>query len=653
MKINIGFNSKRYTRDMSYDNNTTYGFGDVQPLLSQFMLPDSDIKISAKSLVRLSPLKFPCFGRLRLELVSRFVPVTDVYAPFESFISNLPYAFPNGSNGVPTSLPNITQNVLFLSLLPYSTFTIYMKDSSGNFVVDDTFSQVTFGSIFLPALASTLGITDYSYKHLTIAFSQLAIKNPVTSLGADYVVHIKDSSEYMLCVRLNAVAQRLRKIYIGLGYDVLSPVISKPLKVSILPLLAFYKSYFDTYYPTREINFTQTKAFALINLLNSSLKADFSSEANTLLFNQFRDELAMCFYASQDDYISLHTSTPVNIPSSVGVYSLDNNGGEVYASSTTGTVLAKTSGAWFSASLLKQLSVFSPYINKNSVIGQRVSQWLKTHFNSDVENTFFKDSNFVGRHSIPVIVGDVFSTSDTAQSDGTGEALGAYAGKGIGVGEYSFKFHSSCHGYLFVFACIVPEARTYQGTDSTLTALTRYELPTPEFDALGYELTDKRTFISNNGLFNASPSSETNGFGYVPRYTGFKYRKNIVNGDFSRRSKASTLDPYFLDRQLIANTLESKDNVPVAINSHTLPVASPQWRFITRYGYLGNFNRIFIQNNDLSETPGTETKEEYVENFISQSLFHISLRDSLKPLKSSFDTFDEENDNNVSSVNPE
>ena len=69
MKINLGFNSKRYSRDMSFDNNTTYGFGEVQPLLCQYLSPDSDIKIGAKSLVRLSPLKYPSFARVRLELV--------------------------------------------------------------------------------------------------------------------------------------------------------------------------------------------------------------------------------------------------------------------------------------------------------------------------------------------------------------------------------------------------------------------------------------------------------------------------------------------------------------------------------------------------------------------------------------------------------
>ncbi len=33
VKINLGFNKKRYTRDMSYDNNTTFSFGDVSASL--------------------------------------------------------------------------------------------------------------------------------------------------------------------------------------------------------------------------------------------------------------------------------------------------------------------------------------------------------------------------------------------------------------------------------------------------------------------------------------------------------------------------------------------------------------------------------------------------------------------------------------------
>ena len=79
MKINLGFSKKRYTRDMSFDNNTTFGFGEVQPLMCQFMLPDSDIKVSTKQLVRLSPLVAPSFARVNFVMYARFVTISVIF----------------------------------------------------------------------------------------------------------------------------------------------------------------------------------------------------------------------------------------------------------------------------------------------------------------------------------------------------------------------------------------------------------------------------------------------------------------------------------------------------------------------------------------------------------------------------------------------
>ena len=104
MKINIGKSNKRYSRDMSYDVNTTFGFGEVQPIMSQFMLPDSDINVDINQLVRLTPLIVPSFARVNLHTVSRFVPITEVFPAFESFLSNMPFVN-NDVNYVPNSLP--------------------------------------------------------------------------------------------------------------------------------------------------------------------------------------------------------------------------------------------------------------------------------------------------------------------------------------------------------------------------------------------------------------------------------------------------------------------------------------------------------------------------------------------------------------------
>ena len=76
--IVLGTQHKSYTHDMSFDNNTTMEFGVLQPLMSQYMLPQSSIKVNTKQLVRLAPMPTPSFARMYLANFASYVKMTDV-----------------------------------------------------------------------------------------------------------------------------------------------------------------------------------------------------------------------------------------------------------------------------------------------------------------------------------------------------------------------------------------------------------------------------------------------------------------------------------------------------------------------------------------------------------------------------------------------
>ena len=144
-----------------------------------------------------------------------------------------------------------------------------------------------------------------------------------------------------MCVRFTSRAQRLFKIFKGLGYEPLSdPSSGGFVKPNILPLLAFYKSYFDTYAPVRDLSFLNTKCYALIDFLSSNSGSnDFSTAAGyTRIYKLFEsfvlDELSNCWYVAPDDYISVHTDKPLNIAHSSSLNTLDGLNSFVTASSS-------------------------------------------------------------------------------------------------------------------------------------------------------------------------------------------------------------------------------------------------------------------------------------------------------------------------------
>ena len=654
MKINLGISKKRYSRDMSFDNNTTFGFGDVQPVMCQMMLPDSDININAKQLVRLSPLIAPSFARVKLFTTARFVPMTEVYEPFESFLSNIAFTSPSGSTFIPSRLPNLPQNLLFLSLLPYCQWSVSSKSQPA------TTAELT--SVATKALHNMF-MGFYSSSFMKYGFNPSYNLTKITEESADYILSVPDFFEKdntaTICIRLTNTGRRLRKIFIGLGYEVLSiGALQVGLNVSILPLLSFYKAYFDTYFPQRDISFLQTKCYSFISFLSRLSNPTFlvlstpdKSQFVDIFFSFVDSELSNCLYTAFDDYISIHTSNPTN---NLTDTFLTVRGNDSYKLNESVGNLPSVSSSTLDNVLLKSLKVFTNFVAKDSVIGQRMSLWVRNHFNADVSNQLFKETNFVGSNSLDLQINDVFSTSDTADiSKKTGEHLGAYAGKGIGFGSSNFHFHSPVHGYLIIFACIAPESRTFQGTDATLLSLSRYSLPQPEFDALGYEVTDSRVFFGSNDLYIGAPSNR--GFGFVPRYTGYKYRKNICNGSMSLRSVSHTLEPYYLDRIIIKNYAYQRLSAsPIELISNDLPTASTEWRYITKYPWLSNFNRLFIKDvTENDSTIGDIETDIQEDNFICQVAFNVSLKDALKPLKQSYDTFDEERDTDTTSVNAE
>ncbi len=301
-----------------------------------------------------------------------------------------------------------------------------------------------------------------------------------------------------------------------------------------------------------------------------------------------------------------------------------------------------------------------------------MSNWVRNHFNAQVANSLYEDVYQVKTDVLPLQINDVFSTADTADSSTqSGERLGSYAGKGIGFGDTGCRFHSDKHGYLLCISAIVPKSGYFQGTDSSLYGLDRFTLPSADFDALGMEVSPFG-FVAGDIGYTDVDASYTNldyssGFGFVPRFSGFKFKKNIVNGDMSRRSLIDSMCPYYLDRILQTGDafFESlPDNKYAYKNQYApnIPRASDQWRYVTKYPWLGDFDRIFY-NDDVfhgsSSTPAFTPIDDIgsyparPDNFIVQSLFTMKIQDVLKPLSMSYDTFDEDTDNTSSEVNPE
>lgn len=672
---------KSYVHDMSFDNNTTMDFGTLQPILSQYMEPNSKISVNARQLVRLAPMPLPSFARIDLRNYARFVKMSDVVPYHECLLAKRPYYSENGVY-TPEKMPVTTNRMLQFCVLLNAKFTIYQTtseqfDHEYKIVAKDLVNDNIAPIVRQMTEYVNFGNVDASYTGFNTSYctndinSNIVIGSSVTDitpLSADYVLYFTPSGEpdfgvapfikprYMVCFSYDANGKRLHKQLTGLGYSL---SFEDTVSLSLAPALAYFKAYFDTFGLTRNQPFETTNCFRLIKNIED-YKWEFThkklSQKNQYINNFFAfiSSLTECFYSDSNSYIAAHRADIMNNEPmhDISVVGTDN----VISNADKSLPLLSHLSKGINQISLDALKRLTRYVAKDSVIGQRISDWVKVHYGADISNSLFEESFRINEWRTNVNIDDIFSSSDTADIvKDKGEHLGSYAGKGIGFNKSGFTFKAPVHGFVFVLSCIVPRSNIFIGNDPTLYAVDLDTIPRPEFDALGYEITDGHVFYSDNFInadgFKLDSSSKSlytipQSFGFVPRFTGFKVKKNVVNGDLYLGPCKTDLHPYYLDQMISSrptsftyNDVGKSWSYGVRGKSyevHSNIGASTAWQQLCRYPFMGNFNRIFYNSSENDADVFTIS-----DNFIVQTVFDVKVSNWMKPIQNSYDTVDD------------
>lgn len=451
-----------------------------------------------------------------------------------------------------------------------------------------------------------------------IAKNVQASNREVTLSSADYVIEfsITDSANdtyyFAMALELSDYGKRIRKVLQGCGYQI---DFSSSQHVSILPLLAQYKAYFDIFGLQLYQGWETTKCAKLISYIEQNFIGRLDDVKYPLpntdsgnvpdignSFVQFMVmELGNEWYTEDVDYVSAHISSlsvsPAGDPgqfltvTSNGIetafstvadggsssmedfarlsqhWAEDNNGTEIDSvvdyNGAQGFIKKIEHGA-VDAELLKRMY---RWVNRNSLLGREIAKILRAQgLGKYVDEC---KSNFIGTTDTMITISDVVASANTyeeytnsqGQTEGRGAVLGEYGGRGLQeISSKVLVFENDCYGYWITLATIVPEAGYTQGLDPTLTCDTTFKFYQPDFDALGMEATTKQTIVGNRyicGYDSSVPNGGDMTFGFIPRMSRFKVCQNLVNGDFNRHNMRQTYLPYTLDKQLNVNDYDT------------------------------------------------------------------------------------------------
>jgi len=652
-KVSIGVSNKEYTHKLNRDCNTTMSFGCFQPVFHQAVYGKSQINVQYSNLVRLAPMVSPSFARMYLQTVFGYVSKADVCPYYEAMRAETYY---QGSVSYkPTKEMCISNKaLLYILLVNYCKGVVVSGSYSGTLTVNELLTYKFTGSVG--------SYTPPSDKDFTSVDTSIEI----TTNNADFLFYLSDSSGNgaLFGFYLSNAGKRLFNVLNGLGYS----LNYNDDLVSMLPLLALYKMYFDKYNPYlgSNLSWSDTNAYKVINycsfygLYDFSLGTVVTKSGGSYYANVWPAiqlllvDLSNLWYTIPTDFMSAVTQTPY-VGSTSNAPDVNDGSNKSLTSVSTSNVapsIRPQANAILTSPLLKSLERVTSFLAKRSVIGAKVSTLLSTLFGSDVVNNVFKDSNIIDIDRLDVNIDDVMSTSETKTSD-SGDYLGAYAGKGIGFKKNSFKYSTNADGYVFGIACIVPESGYFQGDDLTLYAIDNNTLPNPMYDGLGFELIPNSGVQSDNYIYGYDELNPqtlcTGSFGYMPRYSGLKVAKNIVNGSMIRRSKIDSFCSYWFDHFITRNIIYQRaDQSAPDFYFGDLLDPGTFWRYVARYNQLGQFNRIFYNSGQIFNGSAVEDKNFYYgeqddeDNFLVQYNFNCSVRNGLKPISDSYDTIVDE-----------
>lgn len=482
----------------------------------------------------------------------------------------------------------------------------------------------------------------------------------ITQENADFIYK---SDKFVYYFKYKPILKKLRQIFIGLGYD-FSPALNENITFSPFKLMAYYAACFELFHPKRDVNFQRTDLFHIMNFCDRNVNFvpvsvnNTTAESYVKAFSNFIfDDLPEMTYYLPMDYFSAAISSLQNSQHYLDLESY-TDGNLRYSSGNIMTATA-SSGTPVSAGdsdnplMVKLALTLMRFVNKNTVIGRSIADYLRVNFGiTEVLDEQRSPVVRIGSSRVNLNITDVMSMADTADGD-KGSALGSFAGKGIGYGESeTFDFKAQTHGVWLTLTVIVPESGFYQGYLRENRHINRNDFFTKPYDALGYQVIERGELMADytaksrvSGEFNPTSDLDlTRGWGFIPRYSEMKVGRNIVNGDLSLRSTRNGMASFTLERRLPTENIDFKvvdgDSTIYHYNGVNRPAFVPTtvydgFRAIDQTDVVGDYNRIFTyMGSDF-------------DHFIIHNVFKVRAVAPWKPLSSSFDTFDDEDNAHV------
>lgn len=512
--------------DLSHVHSGTSKCGQLVPVLTKLLPPNTTVSLGVNAEVNLPPLVAPFFGKIDFAIEGFVVPCSILYGGWKQFISN------NDINQFPAN-------------------------------------QVT-----------ALGVgTDGDYK-ITSNSSPIDRKGYALPFFSSYTVMSGNVSNF------NTLEGTNDNIYSYMGFNVSYNSGSNwTIPISLLPGLAYHKIC-DVFYRNTKLTKTWFAVNPNVGYPVSSSSVTFAASAtNALNLNQKNVSLVWhSFYSNpalgNSSVDSLYTSPEFStgasliFPDGTSFFSTRQrqymrdyftsavpSPQQGAASSLKFSVDVSTAGSefgTFSINSLRMANSLQKFLETNNLSGD-YADMMRNRWGVRPIDADFDEPHYLGRVVIPVYQHTVFqTTADYSGGSGSynnpfvsdGIAANAASGKANGEGSICDNFIVSTWSYLMCIASLYPHANYNYGLNRELTMTKLGDFPAPELQSVGMEEIKNYELTAQVNATTAPLLNST--FGYIPRYSRFKYVDDHSSGELR---PGRTLSMYQIQRFFSYNSI--------------------------------------------------------------------------------------------------
>lgn len=558
-QFNVKTAAKDYNSfDMSKIHHTTQDFGVIKPIECKYCIPGDKLNLNISQLTKVLTMPAPTYGRAEMILRAFYVPINNIWKDFNDFISD---------NKVPSSGDTLTS--------PKCPF-IYAGDLMRLFMLSDSGSG---SSIYgLPAFVTSGTSSDYDIKFLSILYDNSDVSESYykfTFIGRkffDFLVSLGIKLPFVTAFRLvpnpNVPAQ-FRNSFIGVDNNYTDMENSfensdtavqsiwnyAKQKISLLPIMAFWKFYLDWVVPSRFLsNYT---------LMRHVLDALHIGDIDYIELYRFCANVPVSFL--EDDFFTTAFSTPHGYEKgSVGGSNVEIE----MADSASSPQINRVAGAYIDMDnnekymlnmfSLRTLGALQDMVNRGKLSGSKVKDYLEATFGIRASDDALHISSYLGSQRIPIDFESLQTTTDTYDSQsGNGSLMGQYAGVAKVSNKpftISFDVKDKMHGYFFVTSEIQVKTSYTQGLMPEFTQIDRLDFFEPSLDAKDLEPIPRSLLANFNpnedflDYADIGTNSPEDIFAWVSRYASMKCNFDNVSGDYIIKSLNTGLDSWYLTR---------------------------------------------------------------------------------------------------------